>query len=83
MCMRLRSGKAFYEMARLNTNNASASNTQSRLQTTQEQSTQASVNGANVSNAIEVTAYVPVSRVMGVTAPVFVSAEFSSNIHGY
>lgn len=80
MCMRLRSGKAFYEMARPNTNNASASNTQSRLQTMQEQSTQASFNGDNVSNAMEVNAHVPVSRVMGVTALVFVSTEFSSNI---
>ena len=79
--MRLRSGKALLEMARPNlTNNSSASNTQSNVQTTQEQSTQApvsTVSGANVSTALGVTARMPISTLMGVTSLASVSTMAS------
>jgi len=71
--MRLRSGKAILEMARPNTNISSTSNTQTNLQTVQEQSIQVPFNGTNVSTAIGVTAPMPVLTVMGVIAPIFVS----------
>jgi hypothetical protein len=80
--MRLRSDKFLLEMARSsnnnNNNNAYTSNTRSTPWRTQEQSTQASVNGANVQTIVGVTALIPVSTVVGITAPVIVSIMATS-----
>jgi hypothetical protein len=50
--MRLRSGKTLSEMARPPHDNASTSNLENNVQSTTEQSTQASISSAKVSNII-------------------------------
>lgn len=70
--MRLRSDNVLPKMARPNsTNNSSASNTQSNVQTTQKQSTQTPVSTVRCVN---------VSTAMGVTYPVSFSTVSDADV---
>jgi len=76
--MRLRSGKALSEMARPPPNNASTSKPHNNVQSTAEQSTQALVSGAKVSNIIGAIAPTRVLTFILVTAIISVSTHVAS-----